>query len=41
MATAATAAVCTSSLWNTRRMSELEERATDIATRIAELQEHL
>jgi hypothetical protein len=28
-------------LWNTREMSELAERATDVAARIAELQGHL
>ena len=35
------AAVCITALWNTRQMSELAERATDVAARIAELQGHL
>ena len=35
------ATVCITSLWNTRQMSELADRATDIAARIAELQGHL
>ena len=35
------AAVCISSLWNTPQMSELADRATDVAARIAELQGHL
>jgi len=35
------AAVCIISLWNTPRMSELADRATDVAARIAELQGHL
>jgi hypothetical protein len=35
------ATVCIESLWNTRQMSELADRATDVAARIAELQGHL
>jgi hypothetical protein len=35
------ATVCITALWNTRQMSELADRATDIAARIAELQGHL
>ena len=33
--------VASDSLWNTRHMSELADRATDVAARIAELQGHL